>query len=299
MKHVTRRQALLAAAAAVPLQRAFGEQTSRIAVEAYIFQQYAQRSHRKLGDVLDEVVPMARQAGFRNIELNAEFFAPELRERTLALVKGSGLRMPSVYSGGTLHEPEAAKATAARALELAKICQPFGCIAVVTNADPKKGGAEKTDAELAIQADEMNRMGRLLQANGFELRIHNHTPEMVNGAREWHYTLQHTDPQLVRLCLDLDWVHRGEQDPLGLLRLSGKRVREIHVRNSREKLWLEDVEDGDVDYRAIAEYLSRSGLRPLIVVELAYREKTVVTRPLEQDLARSRQYTERIFGLKA
>jgi inosose dehydratase len=283
----------------MPLTRASGGTKSRISVEGYIFQQYAQQKHKKLADVLDEVISMSRAAGFHNIELNAEFFAPELRERTISLIKAHSLQMPSVYSGGTLHDMAAAKATSERALEIAKLCQPFGCTAVVCNADPKKGGAEKTDSELAVQAGQMNRMGELLRRNGFELRMHNHTPEMLSGAREWHYTLDHTDPGLVKLCLDLDWVHQGDQDPLGLLKLAGDRVREIHVRNSHDKLWLEDVEDGDVDYREIARYLKSSGLTPLIVVELAYRPNTVITRSLERDLAISRQYTERVFGLKA
>ena len=94
-------------------------------------------------------------------------------------------------------------------------------------------------------------------------------------------------------------MHQGDQNPLELLKLAGKRVREIHVRNSRNKLWLEDLEGGDVDYRAIAAYMESTGIKPLIVVELAYRDNTAVTRPLERDLEISREYAEKIFGVKA
>jgi len=87
-----------------------------LSVESYIFQQYAQRQHKPLGDVLSETIGMTRAAGFHNIELNSEFFTPELRDRTLGLVRENGLRMPSVYSGGALHERELAKATGERAL---------------------------------------------------------------------------------------------------------------------------------------------------------------------------------------
>ena len=94
--------------------------------------------------------------------------------------------------------------------------------------------------------------------------------------------------------MDLDWVHQGGQNPLALLREAGPRVEEIHVRNSKNKLWLEAVEDGDVDYRKIAAYLKQSGLKPLIVVELAYRPNTVVTRPLEEDSAQPYLHREGI-----
>jgi inosose dehydratase len=122
---------------------------------------------------------------------------------------------------------------------------------------------------------------------------------MVNGAREWRYTLRNTDPRFVSLCLDLDWVHQGGEDPLALLKQAGDWVREIHVRNARQRLWLEALQPGDIDYRVIADYLSSLKTKPFVVVELAYRENTVVTRPLVDDLRISRVYAEKVFGLKA
>jgi sugar phosphate isomerase/epimerase len=294
---LNRREFLIAGSCAVLSSAAPG--SSRMSVEAYIFQQYASRQHKKLGDVLDEAFSMTRKAGFRNIELNQEFFAPELRDRTLALLRSNNLAMPSVYVGGAMHETALADKTSQRALEIGAICKPFGCKAIVNNPDPLAGGAEKTDSDLKIETESLNRMGRVLRGEGFHLRVHHHTPEMVDNAREWRYILHHTDPKYVSLCMDLDWVHQGGQDPLTLLREAGTRVEEIHVRNSKNKLWLEAVEDGDVDYRKIAAYLEQSGLKPLIVVELAYRPNTVVTRPLEEDLRLSRIYTEKVFGVSA
>jgi hypothetical protein len=76
----------------------------------------------------------------------------------------------------------------------------------------------------------------------------------------------------------------------------GERLREIHVRSARNKLWLEDLEDSDIDYRKVAEYLRAEQLTPLVVVELAYRPNTKITRPLSEDLRLSRIYAEKMFG---
>ena len=57
--------------------------------------------------------------------------------------------------------------------------------------------------------------------------------------------------------------------------------------------------NGDIDYRQVAAYLKQSGLRPLLVVELAYKKETAVTRSLEEDLQLSRKYAERVFGVSA
>jgi inosose dehydratase len=294
---LTRRSLLLGGTAS--LLAASTKSASRLSVEGYIWQQYASRQKKTLAEVLDEVIPMARKAGFHNVELNQEYFAPGLRERSLQLVRENGLSMPSVYVGGGMHETELADRTISRALDISAICQPFGCTGIVHNPDPKPNHTEKSDEELLRQGESLNRMGRALSDRGFQLRVHHHTPELVNNAREWRHILHNTDPKYVTLCLDLDWVHQGGQDPLALLKEAGSRVTEVHVRNSRNKLWLEAVEDGDVDYRKIATYFKEAALKPLIVVELAYRENTSVTRSLEEDLRRSRIYTEGVFGLKA
>jgi inosose dehydratase len=291
---LTRRQVLYAAGAAVA--SAAARHRSQLSVEAYIFQQYASRQKKPLAGVIDEVIPFARQAGFSNIELNQEFFSSSLRGRVLELLRSNHLSMPSVYVGGAMHEPKLADATIERALEVAAICRPFGCNAVVNNPNPKPAGAAKTDDELRIEAQSLDRMGHALLEKGFQLRVHHHTPEMANNAREWRYLLNNTNPKYASLCMDVDWIHQGGQDPMTLLREAGKRVSEIHVRNSKNKLWLESVEDGDVDYRQIAAYFAQAAIYPLIVVELAYRENTVVTRSLTDDLKRSRVYAQQVFG---
>jgi len=289
---MTRRQLLLT----TPLlfARSSG---SRMSVEAYIFQQYATRQKKPLGDVLSECFDMAHSAGFHNIELNNAFLAPDIRDKVFGLLKTSQLNMPSVYVGGAMHTRDGAAATQALALETAVLCKPFGCAAVVNNPSPKPAGAQKTDPELSIQASALNDLGQILKRNGFELRVHHHTPELVDNAREWRHILQNTNPKYVGLCLDLDWIHQGGLKPLDLLKEAGPRVKEIHVRNAKDKLWLEDLEEGDIDYREIAAFLRREKIKPLVVVELAYRDNTVITRSLGEDLRLSRIYAEQVFGI--
>jgi inosose dehydratase len=270
-----------------------------MAVEGYIFQQYAQSLKQPLRAVVGRVLPMARAAGFKNIELSPPFFAPEMQEEVLSLVRSQGLRMPSVYVGGPMHEKEGANRTIAAALEFGQICAPFGCAAIVNNPDPKPGGASKREAELEVQADSLNRMGRTLAQHGLELRVHHHTPQLAENAREWRHLLRHTDPRFVHICVDVDWAYESGFEPISFLREVGTRLREIHVRSARNKIWLEDLEDSDINYRKVAEYLNKENLVPLIVVELAYRPNTVITRSLEEDLRLSRKYAENIFGVNS
>lgn len=294
-----RRDLLLMGPAALLAMAAKRFVSNRLSVEGYIFQQYAERQHKSLADVLDEIFPMAREAGFQNIELNQVFLTPELRGRVLELVKANGLRMPSVYVGGPMHERRLAERTIGQALEIAALCKSYGCRAIVNNPDPKRNGQPKTDAELAEQVKMLDLLGRELSNRGFELWTHAHAPEMADNAREWRYNLNHTDPKYVWICLDIDWVYQGGQNPMALLREAGRRVASLHLRNSRHKVWLQSFTNGDINYRKIAAYLNREHLKPFLVVELAYMKRTVVTRPLEEDLRLSRTYAQQVFGLRS
>ncbi len=291
---MTRRELLLAAAGSLVSSAAVPK--SELSVEGYIFMQYAQSLKKPLADVIPEVLPMARSAGFNNIELNQAFFQPDFRDQTLALIKAQGLSMPSVYVGGSMHEKDAADQTIARALEIGRLCAPFGCTGIVNNPDPKPKEQPKSDAELAVEGGSLNRMGRALSQAGFALRVHHHTPQLENNAREWRYILHNTDPEFVHICVDVDWAYQGGFEPLAFLEEVGSRLQELHVRSAKNKLWLEDLEDSDIDYYKIAGYLKQRGLRPLIVVELAYRAATTITRPLAEDLRVSRLYAEKVFG---
>jgi sugar phosphate isomerase/epimerase len=299
---LTRREMILGGAAtalslAAPCDAAVSG--ARMSVEGYIFQQYMAGKKEKLADGLDEIFSIVRGAGFHHIELNDGYFGPDLRDRVAALVESNGLTMPSIYVGGAMHEEALADATIAKSLDLARLYKKVGCQAVVGDPSPKQGGAEKTDAELAVQATMLNKLGKALADEGFQYWVHNHDAEMRSNAREWWSNLKQTDPQYVWMCMDLDWVHQGDQDPLTLLRAAGKRAACLHLRNSTNKLWLESLTDGDIDYRAVAAYLRGSHLQPLLMVELAYRPNTTITRPLEEDLRLSRLYAEQIFKVKA
>jgi sugar phosphate isomerase/epimerase len=295
---ITRRE-VLSTAFAVPLALAKPPSALELSVEGYIFQQYAQRNKKTLAEVIPEVLPMARAAGFRNVELNSAFFTPDVRERTLSLLHSLNLQMPSIYVGGALHTDADAGRTIASAVEYARLAAPFQCKSVVTNPDPKRGGQAKTNEELAAEAKGLNRMAQTLATEGFELRVHHHTPQLENNAREWRYILANTEPKLVRICVDVDWAYEGDFKPVPFLREVGGRLREIHVRSARNKIWLEAVQDSDIDYKQVAAYIKEAQLDPLIVVELAYRPQTIVMRSLQEDLRRSRIYTEQIFGMVA
>jgi inosose dehydratase len=292
---ITRRRALLSGAAS--LLAAAEKGRSRLTFAGYIWQNYAAREKKPLADMLDELFATAPYGGFENVELSNPYFEPNLVDRVVALIRSTGLSTPSVYSGGAMHEKELADKTIARALEIGTLCKQFKCAAVVHNPAQKSRNGRKTDEELTVQAEQLNRMGRVLADSGFQLRIHHHTAEMQEDAREWRHILKNTDPKYVWACMDLELVDAGGMKPNVLLREAGTRIAELHLRNKKGDKQLESFEDGDIDYYETAAILKKQNLQPWLAVEMAYHDDTVITRSLKDDIRASRIYAQKVFGL--
>jgi inosose dehydratase len=268
-----------------------------LSVQAYIWIQHFEKWKKSLGEGVEEMLATFLRAGYRNVDLNDSFFAAPLRAKTLGLLKKNGLAMPTLYANSVMYEAPMAEHSIKAILELAETTKPAGVLGIVTNPSPKPKQGRKSDDELAVQARYLNQLGGELKKRGVRLMVHHHTPELVENAREWRHQLANTDPQLVGCCVDLHWAYRGGQEPLAFLREVGPRLESLHLRNSRGGVWMEDFNDGDVNYHVVADYLKEIGYQGYVVVELAYEDGTKVTRSLEEDLRLSRLYTEKTFGL--
>jgi inosose dehydratase len=274
-----------------------GGYAPKVSVEGYIWTQHFASRKETLAAGEDEALRDTHQAGYQRVELSDPFFKPEVRGHTRALLAKYMLNPESVYASTTMHEPPAAEASIQAVLELAEILKPLGTRAIITNPSPKPNQGRKSDDELKTQARYVNQLGAELRLQGMKLLLHHHTPELRDHAREWWYEWQHTNPKVVGCCVDVHWAYRGGQEVMPFLQRVGTRLESLHLRNSQQGVWMEDFGPGEVDYAQVAEYLHQINYQGFLVVELAYEKGTVITRSLEEDLRRSRIYTEKIFGL--
>lgn len=294
------RRDFLAALAAAPAALAAPDYAPILAAQAYVFSQAYARLNQRMEDRIGEVLEILASTGFKTLELTNQFFAPDNASNTSQALMLGRLKCPVVYNGGVMHTAEGAKQTIQQTIELAKRVKAIHPVTGLNfNASPKPNGEAKTDAELALQADNLDKLAKDLKRLNVRLMIHQHAPEMANNAREWRHILANTDAKQVDVCLDIHWVLRGGQDPLALLKECSSRLASLHLRNSKGGVWTEDFGDGDIDYRPIAEHLRSIGYKGYLVVELAWDKATEPTRSLDENLKRSREYAEKIFGVKA
>ena len=260
----------------------------------YVWSQVSDAASKSLDETLGEVA----KAGYDGVEMNRSHMegtdkAAEVR----SLLDKYNLKLSSVYSGGTFHESGTAGNTVSDIFEVAAFAAELGSLSITVNPASKGGGAEKTDDELKIQAEYLDKMGSKLKTYNMSFFIHNHTPEMVSNAREFRSYCDLTNPDFVNVCMDVHWVLRGGVDPFQLTEEYGDRVGAMHVRNSKDGVWMEEFSDGDIDYRAYRDLLKTFDYDGWVTVELAYEKETNPTRPLVEDAKISREYVREVFGV--
>lgn len=265
-----------------------------VGTQLYGWGQYYEREKKNLIEHLPEVLSAIRDAGYDYAESTLDLNRPENNAGFADRLREKGMQPVSFYTGGRLHEEGKATQTVEKILAAAKICQRAGFTVINCNPDPI--GREKSDTELKAQAAALTQLGRGLRRLGMWLGIHHHTPEFANHAKEFHSNFRLCNASEVGFCYDVHWVFRGGVTPMEALKQHGNRIVSWHLRQSRDKIWWEDLDTGDIDYAAVARFAKQHGLPPRYTVELALEPGTKITRSVVENHCRSREFVRLVFA---
>ena len=247
-----------------------------LACNQYPWLTYYRRDGRDFNASLEAGMADVARSGVDGFEPLAT--APEDIDRLVPLLARHNLEIRSLYVNSVLHDPDQAEASIRTVLSIAAKAKAAGTRIIVTNPSPIRWGGpeDKDDTQLRFQAKMLDKLGAELKAMGMVLSYHNHDIELRNAAREFHHMMLGTDPAHVTLCLDAHWIYRGSGNSavavFDVAKLYGRRITELHLRQSRGGIWSETLGDGDLDYPALAEYLSSLGVKPHLVLEQAVED---------------------------
>jgi len=147
----------------------------------------------------------------------------------------------------------------------------------------------------------LNRLGRMAKAAGLGFGYHNHPIEFAryDGQRGWDVLLAETDPNLVKLELDVSWAVAGGEDPVALLRRHPARFRLLHVKGLRKApprgTYGDDFATGPVgkgDVIAWAPVFAAA--RQAGVVHAFVEQEPPHTQPILTSLAACRNYLQHL-----
>ncbi len=267
----------------------------------YAWFTFFNRENRDWNADLDASLLEYTSAGFKALEPSAGSVDEIIR--LVPYLKKYHIAMPSLYVNSTLHSQELAVASIASVLKIADEAKKYGTEIIVTNPNPLKwGGTEnKSDGELQVQAQSLNNLGAQLRERGMKLAYHTHDIELRAAAREFHHMLLATDPKNVSLCLDVHWVYRGSGNSqialFDIVKLYGKRIIELHIRQSVEGVWQESFGEGDIDYLRLAQELDALGVKPQLVLEQCLEKESPHQLTVVEAHKKDIQYAKRVFGI--
>ncbi|MFV1969344.1 MAG: sugar phosphate isomerase/epimerase family protein [Pirellulaceae bacterium] len=304
MTRIHRRRFVQAATAATWMMPLAGrraraaEPRLHVACNQFCWMNMYGRQGKNFNADLDAGLAEVKQSGMDGLE--AMLGAPAAADHIVPLLKKHDLEMRSYYTGALLHDPAKVDATIAQVVATAKKAkEQIDVHIVVVNPTPLHGEG-KTGVQLKTQADAMTQLGGRLAKLGMTLAYHFHAPAWKKNGREFHHVLTQTDPKLVQLCLDTHWVYRGSGNNVArvyeVVERYGKRVAELHIRQSKDGVWTESLTDGDIDYRKVAGGLAAQGVKPLLVLEQAVEKGTPNTMDAIESHRRSRAYAEKVFA---
>ncbi len=291
---------LIGAGSAKPADRK-KQNKLHLACNVYPWTVFYQREGRDFNKDLDKGLAEVAASGVDGFEpiINA----PQDIDKLAPLLEKHSLQMRSLYVNSTLHERDQADNSIEGVLAIAEEAKKrLGTQIIVTNPSPIRwGGPEnKNDAQLKVQAEALQKLARQLKAMGLTLAFHNHDIELRNAAREFHHMMVGTDPTCVTLCLDAHWIYRGAGNSqvalFDVLNLYGSRVTELHLRQSKDNIWTETFDDGDIDYPALAKYLLDIGVKPHIVLEQAVEAGSPKTMGPVEAFRKNSQYAREVFS---
>ncbi|MFC3878694.1 sugar phosphate isomerase/epimerase family protein [Algoriphagus namhaensis] len=98
----------------------------------------------------------------------------------------------------------------------------------------KRGQFSKEDADRAIKV--FNEGGKVLKENGitFKYHVHGYEFQPYEDATLFEYLVENTNPEYVKLQMDVMWTHFGGGDPVALLKKYGNRWVSLHLKDFRK-----------------------------------------------------------------
>jgi inosose dehydratase len=271
-----------------------------IATNVYPWMTFYEREGKDFMSSLDAGLEAIASTGIEGFEPIAN--NPSDIVNLAPLLKKHKLQMRSLYVNSTLHEKAQIDASIESILAIAAKARSVGTSIILTNPNPISwdGKTAKDDGQLRLQAEALNRLGRELKKLGLKLSYHNHDMEMRNSAREFHHMMLGTDAELVSLCLDAHWIYRGSGNSnvalFDIVQLYGNRISEIHIRQSKENIWTEEVCDGDINYEALLTEVFKMCRNPHLVLEQSVEAGAPKTMDAVNAHKKSLGYVLKVLG---
>jgi sugar phosphate isomerase/epimerase len=205
---------------------------ARIGVQLII---YGKRGSEDLPGVLREV----KATGYDGVE-TGNLYSRYSKDEVRHLLDEAGLAITGCHAGfDAFRNPDDVESA------IAFLKDVDARYLMVSGVGDLKQGLKAYDDAIEV----FERTGRQCRDAGIDFCYHNHAWEFepTEGQIPMHYLCERTDPALVKLCIDVYWVHVGGEDPATFIKRYADRAAYFHFKDGRKGVFTE-LGLGDVDF---------------------------------------------------
>ncbi len=228
--------------------------------------------------------------GYKQVETfgynNGKYFGMTATEFGQFL-KSIGLTSPSghYFGGGFFFDDKWEEKWLSLVNDAKTIGQKYVTVPSLDNDHRKDADSYKAFAQ------KLNRAGELAKSAGLQIAYHNHDFEFkdLGGQTGYNVLLKETDPNLVKLELDIYWAVKAGYNPVDLFKASPGRYAMWHVKDmdNTERKYFTEVGSGIINFKNIFDNAKLSGM------EYFFVEQDVCPGPPLDSISKSITYIKK------
>ncbi|MDY6926015.1 MAG: sugar phosphate isomerase/epimerase [Pseudomonadota bacterium] len=306
-RHFLKSSAALATLAGSPLLWSCSDQKTATAcnnaagygVQLYMFREsFAKDPKGTLAQIaamgFTQVEPFGL-GGFIGIS-GAPFFGLSIDEIASAL-KAVNLKTPTAHVNGQLDDPIHTNELASK-LGIDYFIEPLAQELLAFNNGKVSIAVPDTAEKVLQMADRINLRGKKFHEQGFGFAYHNHHMEFtqVEGKTILDWLMENTDPNYVKLQLDLGWVAVADIAPLEALKKYGNRVIGCHMKDRDYSISVNPDETDELMPEALQVKAPGQGGIDFTPILAHLDELNIQNRYVEVDVT-AKPYEDAKFGL--
>jgi len=140
-----------------------------------------------------------------------------------------------------------------------RYCRAINCPLMVLPSLPQ---ASRTLEGIRALAPQLNSIGQRCRDAGLDFGYHNHDFEFasIEGHTLLEHLLEMTNPDLVKIELDVYWAAYAGHDPLALLNRLGQRVALIHFKDMAPDHSMTEVGKGILDMQGMTAFAQQQNI---------------------------------------
>ncbi len=255
------------------------------------------------GDDLAQAVTDTAALGYPGVQLRAN--ATKLYPDPHALrdeLSRRKLLLAALSSGDVSLDPTQRDANIAMHEEHAKYVAAAGCTMLQVIGTFRKDNGSFTAEEYRREGQILTEIGKRAADHGVRVGLHNHMGGIAQSAEQFARLLDATDPNYVKVLLDVAHYRQGGGDPAEAVRKHADRLLFVHLKDVKSAgtapgYQFVELGRGDVDLPSVIAALRSIHFRGWAIVELD-REPEGSNRTPKESAETSKGYLESTLGVR-